>query len=148
MKTGQQIRAELASLVVALERECAQLRADSQKWMHESERLGEENAALRGAHEVVSAANERLGLAAIEATRESDAWRAALDAVRALHQRGTQATSEHYYCKPGACDRAGEGELAPWCWCCSEPWPCQTLAAAVGAAVADTPDTAPTTNPV
>lgn len=48
-------------------------------------------------------------------------------AVMALHVPEPVPTSQHFYCEPGECDRAGEGELLDRCEVCETVYPCETV---------------------
>lgn len=52
---------------------------------------------------------------------------AVTDEIRTLHVEGSRPDSEHYYCEPSECDRAGEGELRPYCQECWTWYPCPTM---------------------
>lgn len=57
------------------------------------------------------------------------ASRAALVAdLRVVHQPEDVPESQHYYCDPDDCDRAGEGALVARCKVCETVYPCYTAA--------------------
>ncbi len=49
------------------------------------------------------------------------------DSIAQLHEPRDRATSDHLYCDEYECDRAGEGELKPWCDACGDWAPCETM---------------------
>lgn len=57
---------------------------------------------------------------------------AAVERVRAVHKPTPGPPSQHYYCEPEECDRAGEGDLCDECDDCGRWWPCPTIAALDG----------------
>lgn len=62
----------------------------------------------------------------IIAAHEAEVVGRILDRIDALHQSEDVPTSQHYYCEPYECDRAGEGGMEPICTECRVEHPCPT----------------------
>ncbi len=60
------------------------------------------------------------------AAHEAEVVGSVLDRIDALHQSEDVPTSQHYYCEPYECDRAGEGGMEPICTECRVDFPCPT----------------------
>lgn len=66
------------------------------------------------------------GLLPVIAAHEAEVVGSVLDRIDALHQSEDVPTSQHYYCEPYECDRAGEGGMEPICTECRVDFPCPT----------------------